>query len=381
MRKEYKQVIHSITVKILPAFAGLFFSLYSVVVLSPEEIGRFVIMLVTYNLIRMIAEGGMGLTLVNEKFGLKFLSMAFMHSIVVVFFGAITLYFMYSEYTSEVFILIAALLFSAFSLTKVNRFRIELKYHELSQLILFASLISVTLASLDLYYSGSVRSLALRYLIFEMVITLGNRTTKTKWFKKYSLKEASTVYKSSIVYTGQALIENIRELIFVQGISSQLTNRGVGLYNRTAQFSDGLVKMPWSAFRPLYISVENSSNVKTYTRLFTALIMSGFFVLMFSANLIEASALQFLDRTWEGMSFWIRLNAFLALSFVIEQASITRLYSSMSRLKVLLYEAIFKSSIFIVYFLGFSKLSLVIWSIAYFIYAIGLLIVLKKRLK
>ena len=338
-------------------------------------------MLVTYNLIRMIAEGGMGLTLVNENFGLKFLSLAFMHSIIVIFFGAITLYFMYSEYLPEVFILIASLLFSAFSLTKVNRFRIELKYHELSQLILFASLISVTLASLDLYYSGSVRSLALRYLIFEMVITVGNRTTKSKWFKKYSLKEALTVYKLSIVYTGQALIENMRELIFVQGISSQLTNRGVGLYNRTAQFSDGLLKMPWSAFRPLFISVENSNNVKRYNRLFTALIILGFLVLMFSANLIEASALQFLDRTWEGMSFWIRLNTFLALSFVIEQASITRLYSTLSRVKVLLYEATFKSSIFIVYFLGFSELSLVIWSIAYFIYAIGLLIMLKNRLK
>lgn len=381
MREEYRQVFHSISVKILPAVAGLFFSFYSVVILSPEEIGRFVIILVSYNLIRMIAEGGMGLTLVNKSFGLKFLSMAFMHSIVVAFFGSITLYFMYSEYAQETFILITALLLSAFSLTYVNRYRIKLKYHELSRLILFASLISVTLASIDLYYSGSVRSLALRFLIFEFIIIVGQKRTKIKWFKKYSLKDTFKVYKSSIVFTGQALIENIRELVFVQGISNQLTNTGVGLYNRTAQFSDGLVKMPWSAFRPLYISVENTINVKKYTRFFAFLVISGFCVLFLSADLIESNILKFLDNSWVSISFWIRLNAFLALSFVIEQAAITRLYTSMSRIKILLLEAIFKSSIFILYILGISKFSLIIWSIAYFVYAIGLLIMLKRSLK
>lgn len=381
MKHEHKQVLSSVAVKFFPAAAGMLFSLYTIVVLTPNVIGNFVVILVVYNLIKMLLEGGMGLTLVNKNLGVNFLMFGFIHSLIVSLIGSLILFGLFKEHLVISILMVLSLMISSFSFAKTNMLRIESRYYELSIIILKASVISVIIALIDLYIFNDVRSLALRYVIFELSLVLLSRGSRIIKKFNYTINDIRLVYGYALIYLLQSSIENLKEVIWVHGIGQKMGNTSIGLYNRSAQISDALIKMPWNAFRPLLITVGFDTKSNYYINFFVFLTLSGLLIAVGFSTFFEKNIIHFLGSNWQGIGFWLLLNAFLAISYVIEQFSITRLQSFSNRYKLLVLEVFAKSSLLILYLTGFNKETVTMWSIGYFFYSLLLFIIMKIKTK
>lgn len=362
--------LNSITTKLIPTIIGLTFVVISSKIIGPNKIGEFIIYLITYNLFKLICEGGFSLVLSDQKYSKEDLYASNLHYIIFGLVGCIVFNIIrFGEINTNSIILQISLLLFCIQIFYQNNLKMNLDYGKLSRLTSYSSLVSVLISIILVVTTKSEIILYVRYLLFElaMLIFLKMNSNIDYGFGKFT--RLRSLYGKSLHFLFQGLSESIIELLLVSSIRASVGVGSVGYYNRSNQLVDAGIKMPIQGFRAAYIGLVTKNDIKIRKEVgfvFFFLILSTIIAYVISIQ-GEFLIINLLGYDWLPLLSWLKYGILVAWAYSFEQIATSNMYILKRESFITPINILIKIPICVLIYLGFDLNSWSYWSWIYFI--------------
>ena len=361
---------NSIATKLIPTIIGLIFVVISSKIIGPNKIGEFIIYLITYNLFKLICEGGFSLVLSDQNYSNEDLYASNLHYIIFGLIGCIIFNTIrFGEININSIILQISLILFCFQIYYQNNLKINLAYGQLSRLASYASLVSILISIILILITENELILYLRYFLFELSMLIFLKKNSKIEYRFGELRRLRLLYKKSLHFLFQGLAESIIELLLASSIRTSVGVESVGYYNRSNQLVDAGIKMPIQGFRAAYIGLitKNDRTTKHGIGFVFLFITLSTIIIFFLSIRGEFIIINLLGPNWLPVLSWLKYGILVAWAYSFEQIATSNMYLLKKEGLITPINILIKLPVCILIFLGFDLNSWYYWSLIYFI--------------
>lgn len=362
--------LNSISTKLIPTIVGLIFVVVSSRIIGPNKIGEFVVYLITYNLFRLICEGGFSLVLSDQKYSEEDLHASNLHYIIFGLLGCgVFNVIRLGEININSIILQISLLLFCFQIYYQNNLKMNLAYSQLSRLTSYSSFVSIIISIILIFITKNEIILYLRYFLFELAMLIFLKSYSKIQYKFGNLTRLKILYSKSLHFLFQGLVESVIELFLVNSIRTSVGSGSVGYYNRSNQLVDAGIKMPIQGFRAAYIGLitKIDRKIKKEISLVFLFIIISTIITYFISIRGEFLIINLLGSDWLPLLSWLKYGILVAWAYSFEQLATSNMYILKREGLITPINILIKSPICIFIYLGFDLNSWVYWSWIYLI--------------